>query len=106
MLRPRIIPVLLLKENCLVKSVKFKKHSYIGDPLNAVKLFNDLKVDELVFTAVQKQLGSISAEHGVGLTKKSFLHFTRSESEIQLMKQIKLIFDPDHIMNPGKVLPP
>ena len=49
MLRPRIIPVLLLKENFLVKSVKFKKHVYIGDPLNAVKLFNDLKADELVF---------------------------------------------------------
>ena len=62
------------------------------------------KVDELVFKSVQKQLGSISAEHGVGLTKKSFLHFTRSESEIQLMKQIKTIFDPDHIMNPGKVI--
>lgn len=49
MLRPRIIPVLLLKENFLVKSVKFKNHGYIGDPLNAVKLFNDLKADELVF---------------------------------------------------------
>ena len=49
MLRPRIIPVLLLKENFLVKSVKFKNHRYIGDPLNAVKLFNDLKEDELVF---------------------------------------------------------
>ena len=49
MLRPRIIPVLLLKDNFLVKSVKFKKHGYIGDPLNAVKLFNDLKADELVF---------------------------------------------------------
>lgn len=49
MLRPRIIPVLLLKENALVKSVKFKQHRYIGDPLNAVRLFNDLKADELVF---------------------------------------------------------
>ena len=49
MLRPRIIPVLLLKENFLVKSVKFKNHAYIGDPLNAVKLYNDLKADELVF---------------------------------------------------------
>ncbi len=62
------------------------------------------KVDELVFKSVQKQLGSISAEHGVGLTKKSFLHYTRSESEILLMKQIKKIFDPDGIMNPGKVV--
>ena len=49
MLRPRIIPVLLLKENFLVKSVKFKNHRYIGDPLNAVKLFNDLAADELIF---------------------------------------------------------
>ena len=49
MLRPRIIPVLLLKENFLVKSVKFKNHRYIGDPINAVKLFNDLAADELIF---------------------------------------------------------
>lgn len=62
------------------------------------------KVDELVFTAVQKQQGSISAEHGVGLTKKYFLHYTRSESEIELMRQIKKVFDPDQIMNPGKVI--
>lgn len=62
------------------------------------------KVDELVFEAVRKQQGSISAEHGVGLTKKSFLHFTRSQSEIELIRQIKKIFDPDQIMNPGKVI--
>ncbi len=49
MFRPRIIPVLLLQNNALVKSIKFKNHQYIGDPLNAVKIFNDLKADELVF---------------------------------------------------------
>ena len=49
MLRPRIIPVLLLKENFLVKSVKFKNHRYIGDTINAVKLFNNLTADELIF---------------------------------------------------------
>lgn len=62
------------------------------------------KVDELVFKAVKKQMGSISAEHGVGLTKKSFLNYTRSESEIELMRGIKKVFDPDQIMNPGKVI--
>lgn len=62
------------------------------------------KVDELVFKAVQKQLGSISAEHGVGLTKKSFLTYTRSPEEIEIMKGIKKVFDPDNIMNPGKVI--
>ncbi|MFC1733064.1 AglZ/HisF2 family acetamidino modification protein [candidate division KSB1 bacterium] len=49
MFRPRIIPVLLLKNLGLVKSIKFNKYRYIGDPINAVKLFNDLKADELVF---------------------------------------------------------
>jgi len=49
MFRPRIIPVLLLDEKVLVKTTKFKKPNYIGDPINAVKIFNDLEADELVF---------------------------------------------------------
>lgn len=49
MFRPRIIPILLLKDQGLVKSVKFRDYRYIGDPINAVKIFNDLKADELVF---------------------------------------------------------
>ncbi len=49
MFRPRIIPVLLLKDNGLVKSIKFKDYNYIGDPINAVKIFNHLKSDEIVF---------------------------------------------------------
>lgn len=62
------------------------------------------KVDELVFQCVARHGGSISAEHGVGLTKKSFLKFSRSEAEIDLMRGIKKVFDPDGIINPGKVL--
>ena len=49
MYRPRIIPVLLLKENGLVKSTKFKNYKYIGDPINAVRIFNELYADEIVF---------------------------------------------------------
>jgi cyclase len=49
MLRPRIIPVLLIQDQYLVKTIKFKNPSYIGDPINAVHIFNDLKADELVF---------------------------------------------------------
>jgi imidazole glycerol-phosphate synthase subunit HisF len=49
MYRPRVIPILLLKGQGLVKSIKFKDYRYIGDPINAVKIFNDLKADELVF---------------------------------------------------------
>jgi FAD/FMN-containing dehydrogenase len=58
----------------------------------------------MVFDAVKKYQGSISAEHGVGLTKKSFLNYTRSNAEIELMRGIKKVFDPDNIMNPGKVI--
>ena len=49
MFRPRVIPVLLLKNKGLVKTVQFKKPKYIGDPMNAVKIFNDMGADELVF---------------------------------------------------------
>jgi imidazole glycerol-phosphate synthase subunit HisF len=49
MFRPRVIPVLLLRNLGLVKSIKFKDYKYIGDPINAVRIFNDLRADELVF---------------------------------------------------------
>ena len=47
MLRPRIIPCLLLQDNGLVKTVNFKKPKYVGDPINAVRIFNEKEVDEL-----------------------------------------------------------
>lgn len=49
MLRTRVIPVLLLKNAGLVKTRKFKEPKYVGDPINAVRIFNDKEVDELVF---------------------------------------------------------
>ena len=49
MFRHRAIPCLLLKGDGLVKTVNFRYPKYVGDPINAVKLFNDLEVDELVF---------------------------------------------------------
>ena len=48
MLRPRIIPVLQLYDGKLVKTNKFKSPNYIGDPLNAVRIFNEKRVDELI----------------------------------------------------------
>lgn len=49
MLRTRIIPVLLLHGKSLVKTKKFGKYRYIGDPANTVRIFNELEVDELAF---------------------------------------------------------
>lgn len=49
MLRTRIIPTLLLRNECLVKTIKFGKFTYVGDPVNTVRIFNELEVDELIF---------------------------------------------------------
>ena len=48
MLRSRIIPCLLIHNGGLVKTINFKDHKYVGDPLNAVKIFNEKNADELV----------------------------------------------------------
>lgn len=62
-------------------------------------------VNKWVFEIVQKYNGSISAEHGVGMTKRDYLAYSRSEAEIAVMKAIKQVFDPNGIMNPGKIFP-
>lgn len=53
MLKTRVIPALLLKNDGLVKTVKFKDPTYVGDPINAVKIFNDKEVDELLFIDIE-----------------------------------------------------
>ena len=53
MFRPRIIPTLLLSGKGLVKSVKFKNHKYVGDPINAVRIFNEKLADELIFLDIR-----------------------------------------------------
>lgn len=61
------------------------------------------RVNQLLFSKIQEFGGTISAEHGVGLLKKPYLHYAKSLEEINYMKEIKKIFDPDYIMNPGKI---
>ncbi|EAT10917.1 FAD-binding oxidoreductase [Bermanella marisrubri] len=62
------------------------------------------KVSTWVFEIVEKYQGSVSAEHGVGMTKKPYLQYTRSEVEIEYMRAMKRVFDPKNVMNPGKVI--
>jgi FAD/FMN-containing dehydrogenase len=62
------------------------------------------KADEQMFTWIQGYEGSVSAEHGIGLLKKHLLKFTRSELEIDLMRDFKKIVDPKNLLNPGKIL--
>ena len=61
---------MLLKDRVLVKSIQFKDHRYIGDPINAVRIFNDLKADELIFLDIEasqnKRLISLDFVKNVG----------------------------------------
>lgn len=61
-------------------------------------------VNHAVFEITKSMQGSISAEHGVGLLKRDYLEYTRSPEEIESMRAIKKVFDPNGIMNPGKML--
>jgi len=72
MLRSRIIPCLLIRNNGLVKTVNFKDEKYVGDPVNAVRIFNEKEVDELVVLDIDasvqrrepdfKMIGNLAAE--------------------------------------------
>jgi FAD/FMN-containing dehydrogenase len=61
-------------------------------------------IDEVVYGAIGEWGGSISAEHGIGTTKRAFLHHSRTGEEIALMRLLKATLDPNGILNPGKVL--
>ena len=54
MLKKRVIPILQLKNDELVKSIRFQKHQYVGDPINAVRIVNEIKVDEIIIIDVFK----------------------------------------------------
>lgn len=77
MFLPRIIPVLLLKDLGLVKTIRFKNPRYLGDPINAVRIFNDLQADELVFLDIQasKQNRSISLDIVREISDEAFMPF-------------------------------
>jgi glycolate oxidase len=58
-----------------------------------------------VFALVRTLKGSLSGEHGIGLTKAPYLHLELSEASLALQKRLKAAFDPQNIMNPGKMFP-
>ena len=90
-------------------------YGHIGDGnlhLNILKPEN-LQIEEFkercnevsanIFDAIKRLGGSVSAEHGVGTLKAPYLGYSKSDAEIDAMRAIKAIFDPDGILNPGKV---
>jgi FAD/FMN-containing dehydrogenase len=56
-----------------------------------------------LFALVQKYQGSVSAEHGIGLLKKEWLKYSRSEPEMTILRSLKKALDPKNLLNPGKI---
>ncbi|ESZ93393.1 D-lactate dehydrogenase 2, mitochondrial precursor [Sclerotinia borealis F-4128] len=86
-------------------------YGHMGDSnlhLNVATRSYDKRVEQVlepfVYEWVAKRNGSISAEHGLGLAKKNYIGYSRSETMIGLMKQIKNLYDPNGIMNPYKYI--
>ena len=94
MYRPRIIPVLLLQNKGLVKSVKFKNHRYIGDPINAVRIFNELKADELAFIDIlaTKENRTISIDFVKGVGEEANMPFSAGGG-IRTLEDIRKIIE-------------
>tara|TARA_B100000676_G_C17966261_1_gene780553 strand:- start:26 stop:805 length:780 start_codon:yes stop_codon:yes gene_type:complete len=65
MLHPRIIPNLLIHNKGLVKTINFKDPKYVGDPINAVKIFNEKSVDELIVTDIDATVKNIDPDYSM-----------------------------------------
>lgn len=62
-------------------------------------------VEPYIFEEVSKVNGSISAEHGIGIRKPQFIHYSKDQPALRLMRDLKKLMDPNGILNPYKVLP-
>jgi D-lactate dehydrogenase len=58
-----------------------------------------------VFDTVIRLDGTLSGEHGIGLAKRDFMPRALDADALALMRRVRAAFDPDHILNPGKLLP-
>jgi len=94
MLRPRIIPILLLREGSLVKTIRFNKFSYVGDPCNTALIFNELEVDELIFLDIQAYKKNIGPDINLlnDLSNECFMPLSYGGG-IRNLDDAKAIFD-------------
>lgn len=94
MFRPRVIPCLLLKDKGLVKTINFQSPNYIGDPINAVRIFNDFEADELVFLDIDasKNKRTIDLDFVKKIGEEAFMPFAVGGG-ISSIEQIRSILN-------------
>jgi len=94
MLRKRIIPCLLLQEDFLVKTVRFKNPKYIGDPINAITIFNDKEVDEIIILDIlsSKNEQKINFPMIEKIVKECFVPLTYGGG-VKSAKEMKQIYE-------------
>ncbi len=113
MRRIRVIPVLLIQNAGLVKSIQFKKHQYVGDPINAVKIFNEKEVDEIVILDISatqakrapniQQIAEITGEafmplaYGGGITRLEEIKEILYEGAEKVVLNTSALDDPQLI---------
>lgn len=110
MIRPRVIPALLLKGQGLVKTVKFKDPKYLGDPINIVRIFNDKEVDELVLLDITATPENRGPQFDLlkNITSEAFIPLAygggiRSMDDVRKLLSIgieKLIMNTSAVENP------
>ena len=79
--------------------IRIKKQG-VTDSLNDADMIKSLRE---LFELVKNLGGTISGEHGIGLVQKEYMDIVFNETQLSLMKQIKKVFDPNNILNAGKI---
>lgn len=113
MIRPRVIPCLLLKNEGLVKTVKFKDPKYLGDPINIVRIFNDKEVDELIFLDITatvenrrpnfEVLGKITSECFMPLGYGGGIRDVNDVKKLLSMGVEKIVLNTSAVENPSLI---
>ena len=95
MRRVRVIPILLLHNRGLVKSVKFKNYKYVGDPINAVKIFNEKEVDEICILDITatKQRKQPDIRHITEIVSEAFMPLSYGGGVHNLEQAEKLFYN-------------
>jgi imidazole glycerol-phosphate synthase subunit HisF len=113
MIRIRVIPVLLISKGGLVKSIRFKNYQYVGDPINAVKIFNEKEIDEIVILDVDAtregrgpnmhQVKEIAGEAFIPLAYGGGISKIDEIKEMFYLGVEKVILNCQAIKNPGLI---